>query len=119
MCDGESQQEAPSVKGKGKPNVERLADLVSYQEGAVVSRTVLDKDAGTVTLFAFDAGEGLSEHTAPYDAMANVLDGEAEIKIAGESFRLGEGDMIVMPANIPHALRAAERFKMLLVMVKA
>jgi quercetin dioxygenase-like cupin family protein len=119
MCDGESQREAPSVKDEGKPRVERLADLVSYQDGAVVSRTVLDKDAGTVTLFAFDAGEGLSEHTAPYDAMVNVLDGKAEIKIAGELFRLVEGDMIVMPANIPHALRAAERFKMLLVMVKA
>ena len=85
----------------------------------MVSRTIVDKDAGTVTLFAFDAGEGLSEHTAPYDALVAVLEGEAEVKIAGEPFLLGEGDMIVMPAEVPHALRAVDRFKMLLVMVKA
>jgi quercetin dioxygenase-like cupin family protein len=107
------------MKEEAALKVERLADLVSYQVGSVVSRTILDKDAGTVTLFAFDAGEGLSEHTAPYDAMVTVLEGEAEVKIAGESFLLGEGDMIVMPADVPHALRALESFKMLLVMVKA
>jgi quercetin dioxygenase-like cupin family protein len=107
------------VKEKASHKVERLVDLVSYQVGSVVSRTIVDKDAGTVTLFAFDSGEGLSEHTAPYDAMVTVLEGEAEAKIAGEPFLLGEGDMIVMPADVPHALRAVDRFKMLLVMVKA
>ena len=107
------------MKEEASHKVERLADLVSYQTGSVVSRTIVDKDAGTVTLFAFDAGEGLSEHTAPYDAMVAVLEGEAEVKIAGEPFLLGEGDMIVMPAEVPHALRAVDRFKMLLVMVKA
>ena len=78
------------------PKVERLVDLVSYQEGAVVSRTILDKDAGTVTLFAFDAGEGLSEHTTPYDAMVNILDGKAEIKIGSEPFHLGEVDIATL-----------------------
>ena len=107
------------MKEEAAHKVERLADLVSYQVGSVVSRTILDKDAGTVTLFAFYAGEGLSEHTAPYDAMVTVLEGGAEAKIAGESFLLGKGDMIVMPADVPHALRAVESFKMLLVMVKA
>jgi len=107
------------MKDEAAPKVERLVDLVSYQKGAVVSRTMLDKDAGTVTLFAFDAGEGLSEHTTPYDAMVTILDGKAEIKIGGELFHLGEGETIVMPADVPHALRAVERFKMLLVMVKA
>lgn len=107
------------MKEKASHKVERLADLVSYQVGSVVSRTIVDKDAGTVTLFAFDSGEGLSEHAAPYDAMVTVLEGEAEVKIAGEPFLLGEGDMIVMPADVPHALRAVDRFKMLLVMVKA
>jgi quercetin dioxygenase-like cupin family protein len=116
---GRSQLEVLRVKEKASHKVERLVDLVSYQVGSVVSRTIVDKDAGTVTLFAFDAGEGLSEHTAPYDAMVTVLEGEAEVKIAGEPFLLGEGDMIVMPAEVPHALRAVDRFKMLLVMVKA
>jgi quercetin dioxygenase-like cupin family protein len=99
--------------------VEKLVDLISYQEGSVVSRTILDKEAGTITLFSFDSGEGLSEHTAPYDAMVTLLDGKAEVKIGGNPYVLGKNDMIVMPANIPHALRAIERFKMLLVMIKA
>lgn len=107
------------MKEEATHKVEKLANLVSYQENAVVSRTIMDKDAGTVTLFAFDAGEGLSEHTAPYDAMVAVLDGEAEVEIASEPFLLGEGETIIMPAHIPHALRAVERFKMLLVMIKA
>jgi len=119
ICDGMSQQEEIGMKDELAPKVERLVDLVSYQKGSVVSRTILDKNAGTVTLFAFDAGEGLSEHTTPYDAMVTILDGKAEIKIGGETFLLGEGETIVMPADVPHALRAVERFKMLLVMVKA
>jgi len=94
-------------------------DLLAYQESAIVSRTLIDKKAGTVTLFAFDEGQGLSEHTAPYDAMVQVLDGEVEISIEGRPFHLKEGEMIVMPANKPHALRALTSFKMLLTMVRS
>jgi len=96
-----------------------LAGLVEYQEGSVVSRAVLDKPVGTITVFAFDAGEGLSEHTAPYDAFVAILDGEAEITIAGEPHRVAAGEMLIMPAHRPHALRATTRFKMLLVMIRA
>src|SRR3989338_859093 len=94
-------------------------ELVSYQEGSVVSRTVIDKKTGTCTLFAFAAGQGLSEHTAPFDALVQVLDGEAEIRISGKPHRLRAGEMIIMPANDPHALRAIKKFKMLLVMIKS
>ena len=100
------------------PKVEALKKMVEYQEGAIVSRTIIEKPKGTVTLFAFAEGEGLSEHTTSYDALVQVLDGEVEITIGSESFRLGEGEMIIMPAEVPHALRALSRFKMLLVMVK-
>jgi len=101
------------------PKVEKVKDMIVYQEGAVVSRTIIDKPVGTVTLFAFDEGEGLSEHTTPYDAMVHILDGEVEITIGGEPYSLGDGEMIVMPADIPHALRAVTRYKMLLTMVRA
>jgi len=94
-------------------------DLVGYQEGAIVSRTIIDKGAGTLTLFAFDEGQGLSEHTAPFDALVYLLDGEAEVTISGKSFNLKEGEMVIMPANQPHALRATRRFKMMLVMIKS
>jgi quercetin dioxygenase-like cupin family protein len=94
------------------------ADLVTYQDGAVVSRTVVKQQTGTVTAFAFDAGQELSEHTAPFDALLQVLDGEAEIIIAGERHRLGRGDMIIMPAGKPHAVKAPARFKMLLTMIR-
>lgn len=104
-----------SISGR----VEKLADLVGYQEGSIVSRTIIDKEAGTVTLFAFDKGQGLSEHTAPFDALVILLEGEAEIKISGKPFRLRRGEAILMPANEPHALRALDRFKMLLVMVRS
>jgi len=97
----------------------KLADLVDYQEGSVVSRTIIDKAAGTCTLFAFTAGQGLSEHTAPFDALVYLLDGEAEVTISGESLRLSQGDMVIMPADRPHALRALNRFKMMLVMIKS
>ena len=93
-------------------------ELISYQEGSVVSRTLIDSKAGTVTLFAFDQGQGLSEHTAPYDAMVCVLDGETRITIAGEKSDLKTGDMIIMPASEPHAVHGSERFKMLLIMVR-
>jgi quercetin dioxygenase-like cupin family protein len=96
-----------------------LADLVDYQPGSVVSRTVIDKPVGTVTLFAFDQGAGLSEHTAPYDALVQVIEGEAEVTIAGRALSVKAGQMIIMPANRPHALRALGRFKMMLVMIRA
>ena len=96
-----------------------LAGLVEYQAGSVVSRTLIDKQVGTVTLFAFDKGEGLSEHTAPYDALVCVFDGEAEITITGTPHQVSAGEMIIMPAGKPHALRAVSRFKMMLVMIRA
>jgi quercetin dioxygenase-like cupin family protein len=96
-----------------------MAGLVDYQKGSVVSRTLIDKPAGTLTLFSFDAGQGLSEHTSPFDALVHVLDGEAEITISGQPLRVKRGEMVIMPANEPHALKAARRFKMLLVMVKS
>jgi quercetin dioxygenase-like cupin family protein len=96
-----------------------MASLVDYQKGAIVSRTLIDKPAGTLTLFSFDAGQGLSEHTAPFDALVYILDGEAEITISGRALRAGQGEMVVMPAGEPHALKAARRFKMLLVMIKS
>lgn len=96
-----------------------LKELVAYQDGAVVSKTLIDKKIGTVTLFSFAAGQGLSEHTAPYDAMVQVVDGEAEITIDGEARVVAAGQMIIMPANHPHALRAVKPFKMLLVMIRA
>jgi len=95
------------------------ADLISYQDGAVVSRTIVFQKSGTMTLFAFDAGEGLSEHTAPFDAVLQVLEGEVEISIAGEQFHLEQGQMIIMPANRPHALKALTKFKMILTMIHA
>lgn len=97
----------------------RVEDLVDYQEGSVVSRTLIDKKTGTVTVFAFDLDQGLSEHTAPFDAMVQVLEGQAEITISGKAHRVGGGEMILMPANEPHALRAVERFKMMLTLVKS
>ena len=103
----------------GAPEVRRLADLAPYQQGAVVSRTVIKKPAGTVTLFAFDAGEGLSEHTAPYEALVCVVDGEAEVRIDDTPYRVAAGETITLPAGHPHALKALERFRMLLVMVRA
>ena len=97
----------------------RLVDLVDYQNGAVVSREIINKKTGTVTLFAFDQGQGLSEHTAPYDAMVSLLDGEADITISGKTLRLKEGEMVIMSANQPHALKAVGRFKMILTMIKS
>ncbi len=96
-----------------------LVSLVDYQDGSVVSKEIIKKEKGTVTLFAFDKGQGLSEHTAPFDALVYILDGQAEIYIAGKTHLLKTGQTIIMPANKPHALKAVERFKMLLVMIKA
>lgn len=99
-------------------NVYDISSLIDYQEGAVISKTLIDKKSGTVTLFSFDKGEGLSEHTAPFDALVLVFDGEADITIAGEVRRVKKDQMIVMPANKPHSLRAAEQFKMALILIK-
>ena len=96
-----------------------LEELLDYQEGAVVSREIIRKETGTVTIFAFDKGEGLSEHTAPYDAMVQIIDGKAEIIISGKKYILEKGDMIIMPADEPHALLAIERYKMILTMVRS
>lgn len=96
-----------------------LADLIAYQVGSVVSSTIIDKKAGTVTLFAFDQKQGLSEHTAPYDALVYILDGEADVVISGKPVRLKNGEFTIMPANEPHALSAVTRFKMLLIMVRS
>ncbi|MGZ4932343.1 MAG: cupin domain-containing protein [Halobacteriota archaeon] len=93
--------------------------LVEYAANAVVSTTLIDTTAGTITLFSFDEGQGLSEHTAPYDAVVQIIDGEAELTIGGNAVRASEGNMVVMPANIPHALHATKRFKMLLTMIRA
>lgn len=99
--------------------VVNLTDLINYQAGSVVSRTIIDKKAGTVTLFSFDEGEGLSEHTAPYDALVYILNGEADIIISGKPVRLKKGELTLMPANRPHALSAITKFKMLLIMIKS
>jgi quercetin dioxygenase-like cupin family protein len=93
--------------------------LLDYQEGSIVSKEIIRKDKGTVTLFAFDKGQGLSEHTAPFDALVYVFDGKADILISGKQHHLGVGDAIIMPADQPHALKAIERFKMMLVMIRA
>jgi len=115
MASSEKQTGSEKLVGKAV----RLADLVDYQDGAVVSREIINKKTGTVTLFAFDEGQGLSEHTAPFDALAYILDGEADITISGKALRLKEGEMVIMPANQPHALKAVGKFKMILTMIRS
>lgn len=102
-----------------KGEVIKLAELADYQTGSIVSKEIIKKSSGTVTLFAFDEGQGLSEHTAPFDALVYVLEGKVEITISGKAFNLTAGDMIIMPANDPHALKAVNPFKMVLVMIKS
>jgi quercetin dioxygenase-like cupin family protein len=102
-----------------KAQILKLADLVEYQDGSVVSRIVVKAETGNVTLFAFDEGQDLSEHTVPFDGLVHVLEGEVEIRISGKPFHLRIGDAIVMPAREPHAVRALKRFKMLLTMIRA
>jgi quercetin dioxygenase-like cupin family protein len=99
--------------------VVRLIDLVNYQEGSVVSRTLVNRATGTITLFAFDEGQGLSEHTAPFDALATLLEGEAEITVSGKPLRTTAGEAILLPAHQPHSLKALSRFKMLLTMIRS
>ena len=97
----------------------QLADHVDYADGSIVSKILLKKDIGNITLFSFDSGQGLSEHTAPFDAVVQILDGQADITIGGETHQVKAGEMLIMPAHLPHALHAAVRFKMLLVMIRS
>ena len=104
----------PDCLGKGQ----KLVDLIEYSKDSIVSKTLLDKSVGTITLFAFDRGQNLSEHTAPYDAVVQILDGKGRVIIADKTNELSQGQLIIMPANVPHAVYAAERFKMLLTMIR-
>lgn len=115
MENSKDQKGADNLLGQ----VIELINIIEYQEGSIVSRTIIDKVTGTLTLFAFDVGQGLSEHTAPFDALVYLLDGEAEVIISGKPFHLKEGNVVIMPANEPHALRAIKKFKMMLVMIKS
>lgn len=98
--------------------VNNLSQLVDYQPGSVVSREIIQKTTGTITVFAFDEGQGLSEHKAPFDALVQILDGEAEIMIGGKNFQVQQGEMIILPVDVVHALKAVKRFKMLLIMIR-
>lgn len=101
-----------------RENIFKLEDITEYQKDSIVSRTLLSMNSGTITIFSFDEGQGLSEHTAPFDAFVYIVDGEVEIIISGKSYKLKKGEMIIMPANKPHSVRAIRKFKMLLVMIK-
>jgi len=103
---------------ENEPTAARASDMIQYQTGAVVSRIIMKNASGTVTLFAFDEGQELSEHTTPFEALVHVVDGTAEITIAGAAHGVGAGDLIVMPAHVPHAVKAVKQFKMLLTMIK-
>lgn len=109
-----AEEKRTELRGK----VLRLADLVAYQDGTVASRMIINKPVGSITLFSFDEDEGLSEHTAPYDAVVTILDGECEVWVAGETHHMREGETIIFPANVPHALSAITRFKMSLTMIR-
>lgn len=109
-----SKEDREEIKGE----VLHLKDLVAYQVGSVASRMIINKKAGSITIFSFDEGEGLSEHTAPFDAVVTILDGECEVWVSGKTHQMKEGDTIIFPANAPHALSAVTRFKMMLVMIK-
>ncbi len=111
-------KDAEKRRGELYAKVVRLPELVNYQEGAVASRMVISKKAGSVTIFSFDETEGLSEHTAPFDALVTILEGECEVWIAGKTSRLHVGETIIFPANVPHALSAITKFKMMLVMIR-
>lgn len=105
----------PECKGKSQ----KMLELIEYADGSIVSKTLLDKSAGTLTLFSFDKGQNLSEHTSPYDAVVQILDGKARLIIGGERKDVSQGHIIIMPANVPHAVIAEERFKMLLTMIRS
>jgi quercetin dioxygenase-like cupin family protein len=114
-----SQSETHPGGKEAFPQIVKTADSLHYQEGSIVSRTLIEKKTGTVTLFAFDEGQGLSEHTAPFDALVHLIDGEAEIVISGNPFHLKAGEIILMPANEPHSLKALKKFKMILTMIRS
>jgi quercetin dioxygenase-like cupin family protein len=114
-CEKEMPNILEACLGKGQ----RLVDLVEYSKDSIVSKTILDKSAGTITLFAFDKGQKLSEHTAPYDAVVQVLDGRSQLTIDGKDKHVTTGEIIIMPGNVPHAVTAQEKFKMLLTMIRA
>ena len=114
----ERNKEKPRIKTL-EAQIVKVIDLVAYQDGSVVSREIINQKTGTVTVFAFDEGQGLSEHTAPFDALAHILEGEVEITISGKPFHLKEGEAIMMPANEPHAVKATKRFKMILTMMRS
>jgi quercetin dioxygenase-like cupin family protein len=111
----QAEEQIQTINAEVKP----LGELLEYQDGSIVSRVLLKNKGGTVTLFAFEQGEGLSEHTAPFEALVFVVDGEAEVEIAGRPYSVRTGETITLPANIPHAVRAVARFKMLLTMIRA
>jgi len=111
----QAEEQLETTSAEAKP----LIELLEYQDSAIVSRVLLKNKGGTVTLFAFDQGEGLSEHTAPFEALVFVIDGKAEVEIAGKTYNVITGETITLPANIPHAVKAATRFKMLLTMIRA
>jgi quercetin dioxygenase-like cupin family protein len=114
------QNESPvKPRGLAAATVAKVRDLINYQDGAVVSREIIKKPEGNVTLFAFDEGQGLTEHTSPFDALVHILEGVAEITIAGQSHRVQEGELILMPASQPHALMALKRYKMILTMIRS
>lgn len=119
VCHGRDRNMGEKDRDELKGKVLHLADLVEYQEGAVTSRMVVNKPLGSITLFSFDKDEGLSEHTAPYDAVVTILDGECEVWLSGETHLMKAGDTIIFPADAPHALSAVTRFKMMLVMIRA
>ncbi|UCE20831.1 MAG: cupin domain-containing protein [Candidatus Aminicenantes bacterium] len=113
-----NQNKKKNTTEKLKAQAIKVVDMIGYQEGSVVSREIISKKTGTVTLFAFDEGQGLSEHTAPFDALVYCLDGEVEVTISGNPILVTEGEMVIMPAHQPHALKALHRFKMLLIMIR-
>jgi len=114
-----SEKHSPGVLAVCVSKTQRLANLVEYSKDSIVSKTILDKSAGTITLFAFDKGQKLSEHTTPYDAVVQVLDGRSQLTIDGEEKQVTAGEIIIMPGSVPHAVTAQEKFKMLLTMIRA
>ncbi len=114
-----NEEQKKNHKNLATAQIMKIISLAEYQENSIVSRALIDKKTGTVTFFAFDQGQGLSEHVAPFDAVISILEGEAEVAISGKIFRLRDGEMIILPAHKPHALKATKKFKMMLTMIKA
>jgi quercetin dioxygenase-like cupin family protein len=114
-----SEERANKVSAECLGKAAKLTELIDYCGGAVVSKTLVDKSVGTLTLFAFDVGQGLSEHQTPYDAVVQIIEGSAELTIGGEVLTACAGELVIMPANIPHSVRAEEKFKMMLIMIRA